>query len=665
MTKSFFKLVSILFILLFSLKNTNENIDDYGKCLYIDFGNTYIRMAVDMNSSVIVIPNDLGSYSTPNIIAFTDNEILIGEEAKKQAALNPKRTIYNLTRLIGRNFTDDKEFKKETELYPFNIINKDGQIFIQIEIRGEKKLYSPERLSAMILFKLKKMAQKYIGTKIDTAMFSVPRYFNDLQIRSIKKIGKMTPFKINEIKGSSYVALYGYTNIKTENKSILVFDLGGTSLDITIFKFDEDIPFIIENSYEINDINIGGENFNKRIYEYFLNIINNKFKKDLKYNKLLSHKLMEEIEKAKINLSNSLETKIELRQSEYGFDFKYTLSRKEFEEINKDLFNKIIVKLDKVLQESGLEKKEISEFFLIGGSSKIPKIKTLINNYFNKTDLNEVKNPKEDEVILYGLTHQYIDYPDYYYRWCTLGQPFSSLSLGMETSGGIMSKFIPMDYIVVDGAIKYFTTDKDNQTNIKINIYEGERLLTKYNRYLGSLELKGIPPAPRGTAKIEVIFYIFDAYDDGAYLLKLEVFAIEKNSGIYDKIIINNLTIFEEDSRVEEVKRIEEEAKKYEKDDLIIKERIESINKLDYLIYKIKYLIENEENIRNKFKEDENKIILNKIKEIELWLNNNQEADKEIYEEHFNNIKNIIEPIIGKIYYYDDNKIQLETLYLK
>ena len=665
MTKSFFKLVSILFILLFSLKNTNENIDDYGKCLYIDFGNTYIRMAVDMNSSVIVIPNDLGSYSTPNIIAFTDNEILIGEETKKQAALNPKRTIYNLTRLIGRNFTDDKEFKKETELYPFNIINKDGQIFIQIEIRGEKKLYSPERLSAMILFKLKKMAQKYIGTKIDTAMFSVPRYFNDLQIRSIKKIGKMTPFKINEIKGSSYVALYGYTNIKTENKSILVFDLGGTSLDITIFKFDEDIPFIIENSYEINDINIGGENFNKRIYEYFLNIINNKFKKDLKYNKLLSHKLMEEIEKAKINLSNSLETKIELKQSEYGFDFKYTLSRKEFEEINKDLFNKIIVKLDKVLQESGLEKKEISEFFLIGGSSKIPKIKTLINNYFNKTDLNEVKNPKEDEVILYGLTHQYIDYPDYYYRWCTLGQPFSSLSLGMETSGGIMSKFIPMDYIVVDGAIKYFTTDKDNQTNIKINIYEGERLLTKYNRYLGSLELKGIPPAPRGTAKIEVIFYIFDAYDDGAYLLKLEVFAIEKNSGIYDKIIINNLTIFEEDSRVEEVKRIEEEAKKYEKDDLIIKERIESINKLDYLIYKIKYLIENEENIRNKFKEDENKIILNKIKEIELWLNNNQEADKEIYEEHFNNIKNIIEPIIGKIYYYDDNKIQLETLYLK
>ena len=664
MTKSFFKLVSILFILLFSLKNTNENIDDYGKCLYIDFGNTYIRMAVDMNSSVIVIPNDLGSYSTPNIIAFTDNEILIGEEAKKQAALNPKRTIYNLTRLIGRNFTDDKEFKKETELYPFNIINKDGQIFIQIEIRGEKKLYSPERLSAMILFKLKKMAQKYIGTKIDTAMFSVPRYFNDLQIRSIKKIGKMTPFKINEIKGSSYVALYGYTNIKTENKSILVFDLGGTFLDITIFKFDEDIPFIIVNSYEINDINIGGENFNKRIYEYFLNIINNKFKKDLKYNKLLSHKLMEEIEKAKINLSNSLETKIELRQSEYGFDFKYTLSRKEFEEINKDLFNKIIVKLDKVLQESGLEKKEISEFFLIGGSSKIPKIKTLINNYFNKTDLNEVKNPKEDEVILYGLTHQYIDYPDYYYRWCTLGQPFSSLSLGMETSGGIMSKFIPMDYIVVDGAIKYFTTDKDNQANIKINIYEGERLLTKYNRYLGSLELKGIPPAPRGTAKIEVIFYIFDAYDDGAYLLKLEVFAIEKNSGIYDKIIINNLTIFEEDSRVEEVKRIEEEAKKYEKDDLIIKERIESINKLDYLIYKIQYLIENIENIRNKFKEDENKIILNKIKEIELWLKNNQEADKEIYEEYFNNIKNIIEPIIGKIYHYD-NKIQLETLYLK
>ena len=463
----------------------------------------------------------------------------------------------------------------------------------------------------------------------------------------------MTPFKINEIRGSSNMAIYGYTNIKTENKTILVFDLGGTSLDITIFKLDED-AFLIENSYEINDINIGGENFNKRIYEYFLNIINNKFKKDLKNNKLLSHKLMEEIEKAKINLSNSLKTKIELNQSEYGFDFNYTLSRKEFEEINKDLFNKIIVKLDEVIQESGLEKSEISEFILIGGSSKIPKIQTLLNNYFNKTDLNEVKNLKEDKVILYGLTTQDIDY---YYKDCILGKPISSLSLGVETLGGIMSTFIPMDDVVVEDVIKYFTTDKDNQTNITINIYEGERLLTKYNRYLGSLELKGIPPAPRGTAKIEVIF---DSSDSFYLLTKLRVYAIEKNSGISEEIFITNITIFSD----EEEKRIKEEAKKYEKDDLIIKERIESINKLDYLIYKIKYLIVNKENIRNKFKEDENKIILNKIKEIELWLNNNQEADKEIYEEHFNNIKNIIEPIIGKIYHYD-NKIQLETLYLK
>ena len=432
MTKSFFKLVSILFILLFSLKNTNENIDDYGKCLYIDFGNTYIRMAVDMNSSVIVIPNDLGSYSTPNIIAFTDNEILIGEEAKKQAALNPKRTIYNLTRLIGRNFTDDKEFKKETELYPFNIINKDGQIFIQIEIRGEKKLYSPERLSAMILFKLKKMAQKYIGTKIDTAMFSVPRYFNDLQIRSIKKIGKMTPFKFNEVRSNSYMAVFGGIDTKyteSENKSILIFDLGGTSLDITIYELDEDS--LIENSYGINDITIGGENFNKRIYDYLLNIINNKYKRDLKNNKLLSYNLMEKIEKAKINLSNLLETKIELNKSEYGFDLEYTLTRKKFEEINKDLFNKKMIKVDKIIIESGLEKSNISEFILVGDSSKIPKIKSLLNNYFNKKDLNKVKNPTEDEVILYGLTTQYVDLSDYHHTFCILGQPISSLSLGI------------------------------------------------------------------------------------------------------------------------------------------------------------------------------------------------------------------------------------------
>ena len=664
MSKSFFRLISILFILLYSLKNVIAYPYQDEHFLRIDFGNTYIRMAVYINDTIIVIPNELGSYSTPNIISFTDKEILIGEEAKKQAALNPKRTIYNLTRLIGRNFTDEKEFIKEAELYPFDTINKDGKIFIQVEIRGEKKIYSPERLSAMILFKLKKMAEKYIGTYIDSALFSFPKYFDDLQRESIIKIGKMTPFKYNEIRFSSGMPLICYKEIELENRNILVFDLGGTSLEITIYEFKGDY-YRINNIYEINDINIGGENFNQKIYEYFLNIIDNKFKKELNNKKLLPYKLLEEIEKAKINLSNSLETTIELNQSEYGFYFNYTLSRRKFEEINKDLFDKIMEKLDKVIQESGLEKSEIADIIFIGGSSKIPKIKALLNNYFNKTDLNEPKNPKEDEAILYGLTGIDIDDHNYYHSNCVYGKPLNSLSLGIETSGGIMTTFIPMDDIIEEDIIKYVTTDKENQTNITINIYEGERLLTKYNRYLGTLELIGIPPAPRGTVKIKVIF---DSSDNYFQLTKLRVYAIEENSGIFGEIFITNLTVLERDERLfikdEEEKRIKNEAKKYEKDDLIIKERIEAINKLDYLIYKIKYLIENKEIIRNKFKEDGNKIILNKIKEIELWLKNNQEANKEKYEEYFNYIKNITEPIIGEIYYCD-NEMQLETLYLK